>query len=366
MEIAAVTGASFRHSGLCRDSIGALIQEAVAMNGLLAVARSGLILVVALSTHHLHAQTVSPVTERTSLSGVWLDANRAAQGLMIEQLDSSLGAADGGLPRVGVTWFTWAPAGDPNPGPRWMFGVGRRDGDTIVVESVQLAVQGSTAFTAPEAPAQFLTWGRIEIHFPVWSSTAQNRALLSYEGPAGWGTGVREIKQITGANTAMAEGSVLDPPNSVSYFGSAGTYSDPTTVGQGWILNHYWRDDSSVADFGKRVETGLLWFSYDENRKPTWYLGIDPDLFNGIPEFPMLKAVSGGTFEGGEPLLQSWGKVFIRGSGGPPSGINCAEAKLLGLAPNFVGTPPPPVYSAIRRITRTFDPHVTLPDLCFT
>jgi hypothetical protein len=308
----------------------------------------------------------APVTDNTPVSGVWLDAGRAAQGLMIEQLDPPDGAQDGGSARVGVTWFTWAPASDPAPGPRWMFGIGRRDGNVIVVESMQMAVRGSYPI-AGQQPATFADWGRVEIEFLEQTPDEQNFAELAYAGPAGWGSGVREIKQVTAANSGIPYNIAFSPPPDLSFFYSGGTYSDPTSPGQGWILNHYWRDEpSSVAGFGKRVETGLLWFTYDDQQRPTWSLGIDPDLVDGILEFPTFRATSGGTFEGGIPVLERWLKVYIRGSGGPPFGINCGEPRFIRFVADLIGTPPPTFDVPIARITRTFDPHVAAPELCFS
>jgi hypothetical protein len=308
------------------------------------------------------------VDDDINVSGVWLDADRSAQGLMLEQLDPPRGAADGGDSRVGVTWFTWAPASDPNPGPRWMFGIGRRDGDTIVVDPMRIAVRGSYPYVSGDAVATFADWGRVEIQVPEWRYGQQNSAVLTYEGPTGWGSGSREIRQITVASTGYAYDIAFSPPIVAPYFASAGTYSDPTSVGQGWILNHYWRYDPDAAGgLSQRVETGLLWFSFDEDGRPTWYLGIDPNLDDAIPTFPMLQADSGGTFEGGAPVLEARATIYIRGSGGPPFGINCAEPNLIRIDrfPELAVTPPPP-WQPLSRITRTFDPNVVPPELCFS
>ena len=308
-----------------------------------------------------------PVTENTPLSGIWIDGDRAAQGLNIEQLDPPVGAPDDGPPRVSVTWFTWAPAADANPGPRWMFGIGTRSGDTVVVESMQMAVSGSFPADPALPAASFADWGRIEIQFLEQAPGGEGVATLSYEGPAGWGAGARQIKQITAANTGLPYDLAREPAPEDEAFYSSGTYSDPLSFGQGWILTHYRRDEPSpFSPGGKRIEATLLWFSYDQNQKPTWYIGIDPDLFDGVPQFPVLRATTGGTFEGGEPVLTPWGKAYLTGSGGPPLGINCGQVKRFAWEADLIGTPPPLVYRSVGRITRTFDPYVPTPQICFS
>jgi hypothetical protein len=138
----------------------------------------------------------APVNENTNLSGLWLDAERAAQGLMLEQIDPPSGAPDGGLPRVIVSWYTWAPAADPDPGPRWLFGVGRREGHRIQVQ-LQIAVAGNSPFEAQDAPAQLAEWGFAEIRVPEWSTDTRNIGVIEFAGPVGWGEGERQLAQLT-------------------------------------------------------------------------------------------------------------------------------------------------------------------------
>jgi hypothetical protein len=298
------------------------------------------------------------VDDFTNVSGVWLDSNRAAQGLMIEQLDAPGGAGDGGKSRVGVTWFTWAPAADANPGPRWMFGIGRRDGNTIVVDPVLIPTQGYYPYEPGEVAAEFSNWGRIEIEFSARAPGSQNTAVLTYAGPSGWGSGSRDIWQITVANTGIDYDLALSPPIWEPDFLSAGTYSDPASPGQGWILNNYWRT-------GLRVESALLWFTYDVYNRPSWLIGFDRDFADGIPKFEMQFAAGGGTFEGGAPELRPYGSsVFIQGSGGPPGGVNCGEPRSVGWGP--VESTFPTSQRSIARLTRTYDPHILPADLCFS
>lgn len=354
------------------SSIGAASEQGASWRAIRSSARqrscvlAGLLIALALPA----VGTAQVAVDRyTNLSGVWLDAEREAQGLMIEQLDSPWPTADGSEPRVGVTWFTWAPEDDPVPGPRWMFGVGRRNADTIVVDPVMIAVRGSYPAADGDAPAEIVPWGRVELRFAGQSPGVPNEAALQYEGPDAWGTGERTLRQITVASTGLPYNLILDPPFGNSLLASAGTYSDPLSSGQGWIINHYGRDDPPPAPLGMpRVETALLWFSYDAQQRPTWSIGFDDDLLDGVPEFAMLQATAGGTFEGGTPVLEPWGHVRVRGSGGPPQGINCGEPRFVDLlAASTAGQlSVPPVTRAIARITSTYDPNVLPPGLCFS
>jgi hypothetical protein len=305
----------------------------------------------------------APVDASTNVSGLWLDANRAAQGLMLEQLDPPSGADDGGLPRVAVSWYTWAPASDAAPGPRWLFGIGRRAGSRIEVE-LKLARSGNSPVATPGAPAQFDDWGVAEIRFDEWSYEAQNVATVEFTGPVGWGTGARAIKQLTAVNTGIPYDIILDPPYEGLY-SPAGTYSDPERVGQGWILNQYGRAAQTEDGEGYwRVESLFIWFTYDAQGRPSWSVGLDSDLHDEEVTIAMLRAASGGTFEGGTPQLEPWGEAYVFGSGGPPFGINCGEVTRIGWRPS-VGEGAWNEFD-VARLTRPYDPNLIPPTLCFS
>jgi hypothetical protein len=252
-----------------------------------------------------------------NLSGLWLDADRANQGLMIEQIDSPDGAPDGGAPRVVVSWFTWAPASDGRPGARWLFGIGRRDGLRIVVDPMQIAINGNFPRQVVGAPVQrtFEDWGVLVITAGLGNDAPQ--ATLTYEGPAAWGQGERELRQLTVADHGFPYNIAFSPP-APNIFMPSGTYSNSHEVGQGWILNMYGRPEPhGSGPTTTRVESILLWYTFDDLRQPAWMVGLDPDIRDGT-EFSMQIASRGGTFEGGVPELRPWGTVKLRGNGPPP------------------------------------------------
>lgn len=304
----------------------------------------------------------APVDDFTNLSGLWLDAERAAQGLMLEQIDPPSGAPDGGQPRVIVSWYTWAPAEDPDPGPRWLFGIGRREGHRIQVQ-LNIAVAGNSPFETQESPSQLEDWGFAEIRIPEWSSGTRNFGVIDFSGPHGWGQDVRAIAQLTTANAGKSY-DIDETEAEKSWFQPAGTYSDPTQIGQGWVLNLYGRAPAHPDSGMPRVEAILLWFTYDANGKPSWLVGLDSDLYQAGPTFAMLRAASGGTFEGGEPLLDPADELLLAGPGGPPGIINCGEVSRV-VALNPAGPGDDTLFS-VQRLTRPYAPGPEPPALCFS
>jgi hypothetical protein len=251
-------------------------------------------------------KATSPQRSR-NIAGLWLDADRPAQGLMMEQIDSPSGAPGGGFSRVVVSWYTWAPAADPAPGPRWLFGIGQRNGSTIVVDPVFIAREGRFVSATGTPAGRLDPWGRLEIDILPQSGEVAGAATLSYSGPVSWGEGVRDLRQLTVVNFGIDYDLFLDPPVG-NAFAPAGTYSSPINSGQGWVLNQYARLDDAVEG-GVRVESILLWYTYDLAGKPTWLVGIDSGINFPGPTFHLLRALSGGTFEGGVPQLEPWGTL---------------------------------------------------------
>jgi hypothetical protein len=320
---------------------------------LLAPSRAALVLAAALAATSTAARCA--VDDFTNVGGMWLDTDRAAQGVMLEQIDDPLaGAPDGGKARVGVSWYTWAPAFDPQPGARWLFGIGRRDGDTIAIDSIQIAKSGSFP-SLPVVAASIERWGRATLVFERDTAGATPTATLSFEGPPAWGSGERRLRLITPSGHGIDYGLQFSPP--LAPFMPIGTYSHPPYVGQGWVLNQYARSTPAF-----RVETTLLWYSYDAHGRPMWMFGIDADLSDGV-KFQMQQAVDGGSFEGGTPRLEPWGEVEVWGNGPPPAlSSSCIaywafwESTRAGYGEGSV---------SMRRVTRPFEPYVG-GDLCFS
>lgn len=236
-----------------------------------------------------------------SFGGLWWDPARPAQGLFVEELDYPIGTPTDTAQRVAVTWFTWAPQADANPGPRWFTGLGRYEGRVVVVDLVE--VRGGR-FGVLLDPAQVtrVPWGRVEMAFDG------DEAAIKYAGPAAYGSGEFVLRRLTKAGLGLGSGIAFSPPPAGD-FTRAGTYYDPLRPAGGWLLNQFAVDGSDAAT------SMLAWFTWDANGRPIWLHGIDSDDRDGLA-FRMQWAMSGGRFEPGYALsqvnLREWGDVTLQ------------------------------------------------------
>lgn len=241
----------------------------------------------------------------STVGGLWWDPARPGQGVMIEELDDPVGLWRAGEQRVAVAWYTWAPAADPQPGPRWFYGTGRVYGDGIVVDPLYELSGGRFGAALDPASVQTAPWGRMLIDF------SSDAARASYAGPPAYGSGEMHIGQLTTAGTGLSPDMQFSPPLRYN-FTRQGTYIDPQHPAGGWMLGQYPSGDDGTF----RVGSLLVWFTWDPNGRPVWFYGTDDDAFDGIAP-AMMRAASGGTFEPGNAAenvrLLPWGEVELVG-----------------------------------------------------
>lgn len=129
-----------------------------------------------------------PVGVRGDFGGTWRNPAQPGHGLTIEVLDRA---------RVGVTWFTFDPAGDR----LWLFGVGTIDGDTLRVPAV--TVSGGR-FPPAFDPAQITTeaWGELRVQI-----AGCDDATLSWTPTrAGYTAGSMPLTRLTSAHGTRCNG----------------------------------------------------------------------------------------------------------------------------------------------------------------
>ena len=165
--------------------------------------------------------TLSDVADLTMqpAGGLWTSTTHPSQGLMIEELDIPLGSSAEGEQRYAVTWYTWAPAGDPEPGPRWLAGAGRSVENLLYVDDLVEVRGGDFATQLDPAALRFERWGNLVF----------TKGRLYYNGR--WGAGQRDVQQITASGYGMPPSMEFSPIPRYD-FGAAGTYYDPMHPGK--------------------------------------------------------------------------------------------------------------------------------------
>ncbi len=249
------------------------------------------------------------------VSGLWNNPGTPSQGVMFEELGHPVGGAPLGEQRVAMYWYTWAPAGDPAPGPRWLVGVGRSVETGVAFDAVVEVRGGRFGPLLDPAQLQFVPWGRVDVVFEP------GRATLEYEASGAWGAGRIPLSQLTTTGFAIPDYLDLDPPPSELPFRPSGTYYDPSHPGQGWVLNQF---------SGSTQQSLLVGYTYDAAGNPTWLFGMDNDASDGLV-FAMTQAVQGGTFENGAtpaaPNLQPWGEVRLEVEGCDVVAVNWVSTR---------------------------------------
>jgi hypothetical protein len=240
-----------------------------------------------------------------SISGLWWDPARPAQGILVEELDDFVGHWREGEQRVAVSWYTWAPQADPLPGPRWFYGVGRAYESGVVVETMLELRNGRFGNALDPTQVERVAWGSIELTF------AGGHAMLHYDAQAPYGRGSVPLAQLTLAGTGRIPHVMDDASTRTVDVGRSGTYFDPEHAVGGWMLNQQVSEDPDA-----RVGSLAVWFTWDPNGRPLWMYGSDADVADGL-RLPMQRPISGGRFEPGYAQeavrFDAWGDVSMTG-----------------------------------------------------
>ena len=229
-----------------------------------------------------------------AMSGSWYSPDRNGEGFTLQVLDN--GTAH-------VLWFTYPPAGS-SAQQAWIYASGGRiDGDRIVFEGA-LTTRGPR-FGASYDPAQLqlLPWGRIEFRF-----TTCNQAELTYQGPAAWGSGTRNVTRLasladlecTGKRRVHASGA----RSLEGLRNRSGAWFDPAHNGEGWSVEE-------LPDGRAQV----YWFTYDANGEQAWTVGVSPTSGASMTIEQNLRPVGarfGSAFDASQVTLQPWGRLELQ------------------------------------------------------
>lgn len=243
------------------------------------------------------AKILTPLWVGPAFSGSWYTASRSGEGFIVQV------QADG---RVTAVWFTYPPAGVAGE-QAWIFAQdGVISGDKIRFPTV-FTTQGPR-FGADFDPAKFqrTDWGTLEFQF-----SDCNRGTVSYAGPAGWGSGTREIERLSALDElGCAPKQKLTANSARALTGlkqRSAAWFDPSHSGEGWLLEE-------LPD-GRAV---LYWFTYDGEGRQAWTVGIAPASGDRIEIVDNLRPVGtrfGAGFNAADIRREAWGRVTLSFSG---------------------------------------------------
>ncbi len=188
-----------------------------------------------------------------AISGSWYDPARDGEGFVVELLPHG---------RVLATWFTYPATGEAGE-QAWLSAQdGIVSGDTVRFATV-LRPRG-TSFGADFDPAEIVleNWGTLEMRF-----TDCNTAVLTYAGPASYGSGTRTLKRLTSIDELECSGArQLTPAGARALSGmraKSGGWFVPSRSGEGWFIEDLPNGDALV-----------YWFTYSPDGHQAWTVGV--------------------------------------------------------------------------------------------
>jgi len=225
------------------------------------------------------------------LSGSWFTPSRGGEGFVLQVL------ADGSALAI---WFTYPPEGSPAQ-QAWIYAQdGRLDGDRI--RFVSAATTRGPRFGPGYDPSafRFVPWGSLEFRF-----IDCNRGEVTWAGPAGWGSGTREITRLSSVGELECAGKKQVHPSGARTLAGlrqrSGAWFDPTHAGEGWQVEE-------LAD-GRTV---VYWFTYDERGEQAWTIGTSPtsgERFEIAENLRPVGASFGEKFDPARVRLEPWGRL---------------------------------------------------------
>ncbi len=267
-------------------------------------------------------------------SGFWFDPLRDGEGIVIEELATAIGTAAeasvGGvdLPvflalhrRVLVSWYTFAPPGDPNPGPRWLNGIGFQTGQGVHVPSMTITRGARFGADFDPADVERIDWGSLSL-----TVDARGRMRVRYDGPPGWEGSERQLEQF--ARTAFESDEypccilqLISPPPPVpppSMLSANGSYFNPARDGEG-IQFQVVQGPANAP-----LRGAVVFYTYDTRGNQLWLIGSgDVPAQGGEFTFDVIRtegAVFGDTFDPADVDKVPWGTITMTAGPQPSPG----------------------------------------------
>jgi hypothetical protein len=222
------------------------------------------------------------ITVSAAHSGAWFPPHRSGEGWVIEVLGEDL---------VAMTWFTY-PSNEPGAEQRWLQGVGRIEGNRVVLDDVLTTRDGRFGDDFDPDAVERLPWGRVELEF-----NGCDALVVHWQGPPGYESGTLEATRLTALHGIDCNGASTG--NAAP--GHSGAWVDPQRSGEGWFLQEI--DPQTVVVF---------WFTYTPDGEQAWLSGLGSYDGNTlvVPDLQITQGTRfGGDFDAADIERTHWGTL---------------------------------------------------------
>ncbi len=210
-----------------------------------------------------------------AVSGSWYDPSRDGEGIVLQYLPNG---------KALVTWFTY-PANGESGDQAWMItDLGSVEGSKIKFPVVYQPQGGVFGDAFDPSRIRNVAWGTMELEFRDCNSLT-----MRYAGPAGYGSGERNMTRLTALDQLNCDGGrTLTLSGARAFAGmraKSGAWYVPARSGEGWMIEE-------LAD-GRSL---VYWFTYDPQGRQAWTIGVGTRNGNrlDIPD----NIITGGTHFG--------------------------------------------------------------------
>lgn len=217
-------------------------------------------------------------------SGEWIDPDHAGERWLVEVLDA----------RTALVYLLADGVGPAGDAPLWLLGIGRVDGDGIVVPQLHGMRGGGFGAANASRQAQVIPSGELRL---VFAECGQARARLHASGAAAGERALTQLRNLGSLDCSLAD--TTPPPGAADVSGS---WYDSVAPGQGLVVN--------VDDMG---EAAVTLFTYaPATGEPLWLRGegmLDADGRIVVDEVEWPLAARG--LDNDRPDARDWGSFDL-------------------------------------------------------
>lgn len=187
--------------------------------------------------------TTSSFAINPGVSGVWYNVDRDGEGVVMELLDNGT---------LNFYWYTYDTQGNQ----LWLLGTGTVDGDTATLNDLSRTSGPVFGAGFDTADLDVTRWGSASVRFDPDCMGA----VLTYEGPEGYGSGSLALSRLAGVSGLGCSGGT----RKVVTRSASGLFYDPQRSGEGIQVQ--------ILDVQGEQIPLLLFYSYDLDGQPIWII----------------------------------------------------------------------------------------------